>query len=122
MVEIDAANVTEFGIEGPVVNIYDDKKPYPVEASAYIFNDDKRLVFTSAGTCISASFTYNDIDKALQYSKAANIKVGKEVLVVVKDSKQRKIIKAYITKVENYLDRFCLTPTKLEDDNMEDLF
>lgn len=117
-IRIDVSKTDDYGIVGTYVLIdngtFRTGEPYFVRATIRAFRDEGCLKFKSYGCCLSATFTYSDMERILDYANVPVIKANQEILVCLVDSVERLVYKPVILKTGERVDPHCQTPLGLE--------
>lgn len=118
VIEMDVANEIKFGDEvvgyrGCLVN-QDFGDEYYHKAQLNYFKDEKKLVISSTGACVSASFGFSDIKEMLEYRNAPVIKNGGKVIFVAYNSKTRQTLQPVVFEVSG-LKKFVTGCSILDD-------
>ena len=126
VLKIDLADADDYGMKGCKVRIdagtFPDGEPYLIPATIRAYCDDRRLQTSSPGSCLSASFTYDDYEEMVEFATAPIIKPDQDVVVAVYDSRKRVPYAAFIAHTKNHVSRHCSTPLQFEDADMTPYF
>lgn len=76
------------------------------------YKSENKFYIASYGICISNRFTYEDAMDCVEYAQAPIIDEGKEVVIVVHNSKDRDL-DVYLAKAINK-NKFCSTMMEFE--------
>lgn len=113
VIKIDLADKDEYGIKGTKVNI-DFGGEHFVHAEIRAYNDTKYLTTSSYGSMLSASLSYQDYMKMVEYANAPIIKANQEIVIFLHDSSKKEVYPPAIISTGKKVDRFCATPLELE--------
>lgn len=120
VITIDLVNADEFGIVSePVVidnGTFDDGFPYMINAELRCYSDEREFKFKQGCTCIHSNFGYYDVEEMLQFRNAPVVKKDSDIIVVVKDSKEKKCW-IMLMHTGNRIDAHCSTPLTVIDGN-----
>lgn len=114
VVTIDVSKRDEYGIVGcPVcvdAGFFRTGEPYYVKATCRVYADSQKLEIVRGGSCITADFGYQNIEKMLKYANTPIIRPDADVLVVIIDSERRCAYPPTIVRTEKRVDPNCSTP------------
>ena len=114
VIRIDLADRDEYGIKGAKVNI-DFGGDYFIHATLRTYSDEKKLTTNQYGTMISASVSYYDYEKMLEYANAPIIKANQEILIFMVDSSKKEAYAPVLLKTGERVSKFCSTPLTIEE-------
>ena len=121
VVTIDLAQADEYGIVSePVVidgGTFSDGFPYMIHAKIRCYADAKKFTFSAGVVGIHSDFGYYDVMEMLEYRNAPVIKADSDVILVIKNSKERHcyIVGLHTSKK---VSKHCTTPLTFEDNNI----
>ena len=118
VLELDLANVDEYGIIGSKCRIdmgkFNDGSPWYEDAELRVYSDEKKLCFSAGGVVLSANWTYQDVIEDMTNAMTPLIEPDSEMAVVIHDSDSRKLYGVFIVETKG-VHRFCSQPLNLED-------
>ena len=121
-VVIDLADSDDYGLKSKKVLIdngkFRDGSPYLIRAEVRAYCDERKFTFTSHGACLTADFGYSDLVEMAEYANAPVIRKDSDVVIVVLDSNNHKMLAPVVLHTGNRIDAHCSTPlTFVDGDN-----
>ena len=118
VLELDLANVDEYGIIGSKCRIdmgkFNDGSPWYEDAELRVYSDEKKLCLSGGGCVLSANWTYNDVMEDMNNAMTPLIEPDSEMAVVIHDSDSRKLYGVFIVEAKG-VHRHCSQPLNIED-------
>lgn len=120
-VRVDLADADEYGLVSQKVLIdnghFNDGTPYLIRSEIRAYSDERKWTFSSYGTTLSSSFTYEDMENMVTYANAPVIKPDTDIVLAVVDSSKRKMFCPVILHTGNRIDPHCSTPLTFTDED-----
>lgn len=121
VVTLDLAKADEYGLVSEPVQIdngtFRDGEPYYIHSVIRAYTDERKFTFTQYGCCISASFTYSDMEEILAYANAPVVKKDADVCIAIIDSNKKQVYKPIILHTKDHISQHCSTPLTFADED-----
>jgi len=90
-------------------------EPYYIRADIRAYSDEPYFRFHQGCTCLTNSFTYEDMEEILDYSNAPIVKADEDILVCIVHSGKREVYSPMIMHTAKKIDKHCAVPLEFED-------
>lgn len=121
VVVMDLADKDEYGLKSKKVLIdcgqFRTGEPHYVRSEIRAWSDESKSKFSSGGACISRGFSYQDMEKMLEYANAPIVKKDQDILLCIIDSEKHQAYPCRVLHTSSYVDPFCSTPLTFTEEN-----